>query len=535
LPASIARQPRRRLLRAVCVTAILIVAIVISVVSFAFAVTTSFPDVPSGHPYYAAITELASRGIIGGYDNGNFGPGDNVRRQQFAKMIVLAGGYPVSEADVCPFTDVPAQIGTDPLYPSHYVAVCAAHEITTGVTATTFNPGGYITRYQVVSMVVRAANDLQAGLLATPPAGWTATGTWGSNATHGANAALAEYNHLLDGLDLAVLSPTGNMTRGEVAQVLYNLLGKLTPPTTTTTTTEVTTTTTSSTSTTTTSSTTTTTNPGWVGFEKLGGVFTESPAVCSWGSNRLDVFVRGTNTHLMHRWYNGVWSTWQDLGGVIAAGSSPAAVSWGPNRIDTFVRGQDNELWHMYWNGSAWVGFEKLGGVFTGSPTVCSWGTGRLDVFVRGTNTHLMHKWYNPDNGLWSTWQDLGGVIAAGSSPAAVSWGSNRIDVFVRGQDNELWQMSWNGSAWVGFTKLGGVFTESPAVCSWASGRLDVFVRGTNTHLMHRWYNGAWSAWQDLSGVLQTGSSPAAESWGSDHIDVFVRGQDNELWHMSWN
>lgn len=170
LPASIARQPRqRRLIRAVCVTAILIVAIVISVVSFAFAVaTTSFPDVPSGHHYYAAITELASRGIIGGYDNGSFGPGDNVKRQQFAKMIVLTGGYPVSEADVCTFTDVPKSDATT-FFPDNFVAVCAANGITTGVTATTFNPGGYITRYQVISMVARAANDLQAGLLATPP------------------------------------------------------------------------------------------------------------------------------------------------------------------------------------------------------------------------------------------------------------------------------------------------------------------------------------------------------------------------------
>jgi hypothetical protein len=88
----------------------------------------------------------------------------------------------------------------------------------------------------------------------------------------------------------------------------------------------------------------------WSGFAKVGGVFTGSPAVCSWGSGRLDVFVRGTNTHLMHRWYAGrAWSAWQDLGGEIAAGSSPAAASWGTNRIDVFARGLDNELWTKYW------------------------------------------------------------------------------------------------------------------------------------------------------------------------------------------
>jgi hypothetical protein len=62
-----------------------------------------------------------------------------------------------------------------------------------------------------------------------------------------------------------------------------------------------------------------------------------------------------------------------------------------------------------------------------------------------------------------------------------------------------------------------------------------VFVRGTNTHLMHRWYSGGvWSAWQDLGGELQAGSSPAAVSWGPDRIDLFVRGLDNELYTRSW-
>ena len=76
-------------------------------------------------------------------------------------------------------------------------------------------------------MVVRAVDDLRPGLLATPPGGWPATSSWAKNATHGANAARAEYNGLLSGLDLAGLSPTGSMNRGEVAQVLHNLLGTL--------------------------------------------------------------------------------------------------------------------------------------------------------------------------------------------------------------------------------------------------------------------------------------------------------------------
>jgi hypothetical protein len=244
-----------------CVGAIVMVALVVSITSLALAAST-FPDAPSSHPYYTAINDLASRGIIGGYDDGSFRPATAVTRQQFAKMIVLAGGYPVSEADVCPFADVQTG-GATTLFPDNYIAVCAAKGITTGVTATTFNPYGNITRNQAISMVVRAADDIRPGLLTVPPAGWTGTGAWGLDATHGANAAKAEYNGLLAGLDLSSLSPSGNMTRGEVAQVLHNLLVKLTPPVSTTTTTVApTTTTTTASTTTTTVSVTKTTSQG---------------------------------------------------------------------------------------------------------------------------------------------------------------------------------------------------------------------------------------------------------------------------------
>jgi hypothetical protein len=48
---------------------------------------SSFPDVSEDHPYYAAIVDMADRGIISGYTDGNFGIDDPVTRQQFAKLI----------------------------------------------------------------------------------------------------------------------------------------------------------------------------------------------------------------------------------------------------------------------------------------------------------------------------------------------------------------------------------------------------------------------------------------------------------------
>ncbi len=75
----------------------------------------TFPDVPAGSEFYDAITYLADEGVVSGYADGRFGPSDMVTRQQFAKMIVRAVGYPVFASDVCPFTDVSTS------YPGHYV------------------------------------------------------------------------------------------------------------------------------------------------------------------------------------------------------------------------------------------------------------------------------------------------------------------------------------------------------------------------------------------------------------------------------
>jgi len=48
-----------------------------------------FPDVNRKHRFAAAITYAASKGIVNGYENGNFGPGDAFTRAQIAKVATL--------------------------------------------------------------------------------------------------------------------------------------------------------------------------------------------------------------------------------------------------------------------------------------------------------------------------------------------------------------------------------------------------------------------------------------------------------------
>jgi len=176
-------------------------------------------------------------------------------------------------------------------------------------------------------------------------------------------------------------------------------------------------------------------------WESLGGTLTSGPAVSSWGSGRLDVFVRATDNSLYHLYWNGSqWSEWQGLGGTLA--SDPAAVSWGDNRIDVFARGGNDALIHLYWNGSQWSQWESLGGTLTSGPATASRGDSRLDVFARSTDNSLYQKLWNGSQ--WSDWQGLGGQLF--SDPDAVAWSADRLDVFARGGDDTLRHTYWNGN-----------------------------------------------------------------------------------------
>ena len=168
-------------------------------------------------PYWYEIDYLASMGVVTGFSDGLFRPEDEIKRQQFAKMITLAAGCAVTEDDTCPFVDV--QRFTGDLYPYHYVAVAYQCGFTQGTTATYFSPYRTLTRAQLITMVVRAAG------LSEPPAAYTAP--FGNfSTTHYPFARKAAHAGLLDGLvgmgsDYDFLAPA---IRAEVCLLLYGLL-----------------------------------------------------------------------------------------------------------------------------------------------------------------------------------------------------------------------------------------------------------------------------------------------------------------------
>jgi hypothetical protein len=184
--------------------------------------------------------------------------------------------------------------------------------------------------------------------------------------------------------------------------------------------------------------------PGSNDQGSVPGAITSAPAAVKLNPNRVDLFARGANKELRHTFQDGVdqmgpWAQWEDLGGTFL--EHPTAVAWrGTNRLDVFVKGLDTHLWHKFWtNTQGWSPWEDLGGTLTSAPSAIVFDDNRLDIFAKGTSDTLIHKIWTATGG-WSGWEDLGGRFQY--SPAATK-AFGRIDVHVTGSIAQLENKWW--------------------------------------------------------------------------------------------
>jgi hypothetical protein len=139
-----------------------------------------------------------------------------------------------------------------------------------------------------------------------------------------------------------------------------------------------------------------------------------------------DVFVVGVDNSLYWRAVNAPagtpGSSWTQIRAPplpIQITSAPDAISWGPNRIDVFVTGSDRQLWHIWSDdrGANWRDWERGPPItsspgrpapvqITSGPTVTSFAPNRLDIFVKGNNNQYYHTWCQPCSG--SQQHDMG-------------------------------------------------------------------------------------------------------------------------------
>lgn len=105
--------------------------------------TTSFRDVPKGHWSEEAISYLATKGVISGYGNGNFGFSDNITRGQVTAIISRYLSLKDNGTSIKQFTDIKGH-----MFEGNIKTVVQAG-IMSGDNTDAFRPDDTLTRYEM--------------------------------------------------------------------------------------------------------------------------------------------------------------------------------------------------------------------------------------------------------------------------------------------------------------------------------------------------------------------------------------------------
>ena len=169
------------------------------------ALAASFPDVSRSASYADAVDYVSSEEFMIGDQNGRFNPSKPVTRAEMATILCNVQGATVFlYPDGSVFTDVPASHWANP-----YVVEAAYLGLVSGYGNGKFGPSDKVTYEQAVTMLVTASGlgenaDMRGGY----PSGYL---------------SVASEQNYLTGINGQVGT---SLTRGQVAQLLYNVFAK---------------------------------------------------------------------------------------------------------------------------------------------------------------------------------------------------------------------------------------------------------------------------------------------------------------------
>lgn len=165
-----------------------------------------------------AIVELAQLGIINGKTVDTFCPNDNITREEFVKLVVLAF-VPKSgrtAADI-KFDDV-----DDNAWYAEYIKIAYKNNIIKGIGGNRFGTGENITRQDAAAIVYNSA--ISSGII---------TKTEGAEVGFDDAGAISDYakeavgvlsqNHIINGVDGRNYAPLDFLTRAQAAKIIYGV------------------------------------------------------------------------------------------------------------------------------------------------------------------------------------------------------------------------------------------------------------------------------------------------------------------------
>ncbi len=175
--------------------------------------TNSFADVSENDWYYEAVQFVNARGLMNGYNNGQFAPNDNLSRAQLAQILFNKEEKPLVN-DQMDFSDV-----ADKAWYAEAIRWASSRGIASGYGNGLFGPNDFITREQLAVMLWRYADNPTA----------TNKQLHFSDAGEVSSYALdalywAVENGIINGKSTSTLDPQGLATRAQAAQILKNYL-----------------------------------------------------------------------------------------------------------------------------------------------------------------------------------------------------------------------------------------------------------------------------------------------------------------------
>ena len=179
-------------------------------------------DMPApGNWAYDGIAFCLYTGLMNGMGNGYFQPNGTTTRAQLVTILWRMMDEPEASKSA-PFTDL-----TQDWY-REAVAWAAENGITTGTSATTFDPNAPVTREQMVTIFYRMCRDYldidvsPAASLAPFPDNAKAS-SWAKDALQW-GVAVKLINGVGDGSGNVTLQPQGSATRAQIATVMLNFV-----------------------------------------------------------------------------------------------------------------------------------------------------------------------------------------------------------------------------------------------------------------------------------------------------------------------
>lgn len=171
-----------------------------------------FTDMAENHWAYSYVKELKAKNIINGYEDNSFRPSNKVTREECVKMMVEITGVLDAQA-VCDFDDVENGKWFAP-----YIASAVKAGIIKGVNETNFGTGSYITREDVaviVNRILKLNADFDISKIADSD----------KISDYAVSSVAALYkNGILSGDENGAFRPKDNITRAEIAKVIYMAL-----------------------------------------------------------------------------------------------------------------------------------------------------------------------------------------------------------------------------------------------------------------------------------------------------------------------